>query len=119
MNTFPKLSTQAVTQYPAVLESSQPVRVLQFTDGSDQRYLVQPKPLRLWRINMNQLNEDEVQAIENFFTNQQGQYSVFTFPDPFSGRDVSSCRFAGPALITNYLDVDNASASYWVVEINA
>ena len=118
MNTFPNIASNAVTQYPAVLQSSQAVRVLEFLDGSDQRYLVQSRALRLWRINLSQLNEDETQAIESFFANQQGQYSPFVFPDPFSGTNVPNCRFAAPELVTTYADVDNASTSCWVIETN-
>jgi hypothetical protein len=118
MNIFPNIASNAVTQYPAVVQSSQAVRVLAFLDGSDQRYLLQPRTLRVWRINLSQLNEDETQALENFFANQQGQYSSFVFPDPFSATDVPNCRFAAAALITTYIDVDNAAASCWVVETN-
>jgi hypothetical protein len=118
MNTFPKLASNAVTQYPAVLQSSHAVQVLEFLDSSDQRFLLQPKSLRLWRVNLNQLNDAEILAIENFFSNQQGEYSTFIFADPFSGTDVVNCRFATPDLISTYSDVNNTSTSCWVMETN-
>lgn len=118
MNTFPTISSDAVTQYPALMESSQAVQVLAFLDGSDQRYLVPPTMLRLWRLNLSQLNEDEIVALETFFANQQGQYSPFVFPDPFSATNVPNCRFAAPGLLTTYVDVDNSSVSCWVIETN-
>ena len=118
MNTFPAISSAAVTQYPAVIQYSQPVQVLEFLDGSDQRYQSQPLPLRSWRINLAQLNEDEIQLIENFFMNQEGANTPFTFPDPFSGTAVNNCRFAEATLLTTYVDVDNASSICWVVETN-
>jgi hypothetical protein len=119
MNTFPEIASGAVTQYPASVEYSQGVQVIQFLDGADQRYLLQPKMLRLWRIDLALLTEDEIQAIESFFASQQGTYSPFVFSDPFTGANVDNCRFAAPGLLTSYLDIDNASTSCWVIETNA
>src|ERR1700761_2765254 len=118
MDTFPALTSNAVTQYPAAVQYSQGVQVLEFLDGTDQRYLVQPKMLRLWRINLTQLNEDETQQIEAFFVSQQGNYSPFIFPDPFTGVNVTNCRFAASGLLTTYVDVDNGSGFCWVIETN-
>lgn len=118
MNTFPTITSEAVTQYPAAVQYSQSVQVIEYLDGADQRYLLQPKMLRLWRINLAQLNEAEVQRIEAFFAGQQGTYSSFLFPDPFTGTLVNNCRLAAPTLLTNYVDVDNASTFCWVLETN-
>ncbi|HZS55931.1 MAG TPA: hypothetical protein VFA65_16130 [Bryobacteraceae bacterium] len=118
MNTFPAITSDAVTQYPAAIEYSQGVQVIQFLDGSDQRYLLQPRMLRMWRINLTLLNEDEIQKIESFFAAQQGMYSPFVFADPFTETNVNNCRFAAPELVTSYIDVDNASASCWVIQTN-
>jgi hypothetical protein len=118
MNTFPTISSNAVTQYPAAVQYSQGVQVIEFLDGSDQRYLLQPQMLRLWRINLTQLNEDEIQQIESFFAGQEGTYSSFIFPDPFTGTNVNNCRFAASSLATNYQDVDNSSTVCWVIETN-
>jgi hypothetical protein len=118
MNIFPAITSDAVTQYPAKIEYSQGVQVIQFLDGSDQRYLLQPRMLRMWQVNLTLLNEEEIQEIETFFAAQQGTYSPFIFPDPFSGTNVNNCRFAAPGLLTSYIDVDNASVSCWVIETN-
>lgn len=118
MVTFPAITSNAVTQYPAAVQYSQGVQVLEFIDGSDQRYLLQPQMLRLWRINLTQLKEDEIQQIETFFSSQQGSYSSFVFPDPFTGANVENCRFAASSLLTSYIDVDNGSAVCWVIETN-
>jgi hypothetical protein len=72
----------------------------------------------MWRINLAQLSEDEIQLIENFFINQQGASSSFLFPDPFTGTNVSNCRFAGSMLLTTYVDIDNSSTGCWVIETN-
>ena len=118
MNTFPTITSAAVTQYPAAVSYTQGVQVIEYLDGTDQRYLLQPKMLRLWRINLTQLNDTEVQQIEVFFAGQQGTYSPFVFPDPFTGTLVNNCRLAASTFLTSYVDVDNASAYCWVIETN-
>jgi hypothetical protein len=118
MTRFPTIASGAVTQYPAEVVQSQSVQVLEFLDGSEQRYLTQSRPMRAWRISLDQLSEDELHQLEDFFANQRGMYSSFTFPDPVGGSDVNNCRFADPELTTSYVDVNNSSVTCWVVETN-
>jgi hypothetical protein len=118
MTTFPVLSSGSVTQYPALVSSGQGAQVIRFLDSSDQRYLVQPRALRRWQIRLDLLNENEIQAFEAFFTAQSGDYSPFTFPDPFSGTMIPNCRLAEPGFVTEYVGVDVSSTSFWVIETN-
>jgi hypothetical protein len=114
--TFPLLSSGAITQYPIPLTTGQAVQIIRFLDGSDQRYLAQGKMLRSWEIRLDLLNESEIQRIEEFFTLQQGDYSRFTFADPFTGSDVPNCRLGAAGLVSDYLGVDASSTSLWVLE---
>jgi hypothetical protein len=116
MATFPVLSSSAITQYPIPLTTGQASQVIRFLDGSDQRYLVQGKMLRSWEIRLNLLNEAEIQRIEEFFILQQGDYSRFIFPDPFTGSNVPDCRLGAAGLVSDYLGVDASSTSFWVLE---
>jgi len=118
MATFPTLSTGSVSQYPMPLGAGQTVDVIRFLDGSDQRYLNQGRMLRQWLIRLDLLNDAEIQTLEAFFTAQSGDYSSFTFPDPFSGNSVPNCRFAAPELVSEYVGADISSTSFWVVETN-
>lgn len=118
MSTFPQLSSGAVTQYPTPLASGQGVMVVRFLDGSDQRCLLQGQALRQWLINLSLLNESEIQQIESFFDSQQGSYSAFSFPDPFTGTNVANCRIGSPLLQTNYLSPDITGTAFWVIETN-
>ena len=118
MNSFPKLSTQAVMQYPAPMTTGQGAQVIRFLDGSDQRYLMQGRSYRTWRIQLELLNEAEIAQLEVFFAQQSGDYSTFVFPDPFSGTTVANCRFASPEMVTTYSDIDDGSALIWVIETN-
>jgi hypothetical protein len=75
--------------------------------------------LRSWEIRLNLLTEMEIQILEAFFTSQQGEYSPFTFPDPFTGSDIPNCRLGVAGLISEYIGVDANSVSFWVLETNA
>lgn len=118
MATFPLLSTGAVTQYPTPLTQGQGAEVIRFLDGSDQRYLSQGRMLRQWQIRLDLLNETEIQQFETFFLELQGDYSIFTFPDPFTGAGVLNCRLGAPGLVSEYVGVDVSSTSFWVIETN-
>jgi hypothetical protein len=113
---FPILKSGAVTQYPLSVTAGQGVRVIRFLDGSDQRYLVRGRSLRQWQIRLDLLDEREIQRIEAFFTDVQGDYSSFNFPDPLSGTSVPNCRLAAPGLVTEYVGVDSSATSFWVIE---
>ena len=38
MSTFPLLKSGAVSQYPTTVTQAQPVQVIRFVDGTDQRF---------------------------------------------------------------------------------
>ncbi len=116
MADFPILNSGAITQYPTGLTSAQSIQVIRFLDGSDQRYSMQKRALRRWQIRLDLLNETEIQQIEAFFTDMQGDYLAFEFPDPLSGTMVPACRLAAPALVSEYLGVNNSATSFWVIE---
>lgn len=115
---FPALSSGAVVQYPASVITGQTVQVVRFLDGSDLRYLQQGRTFRSWQIKLSSLTEAEIAQIEAFFVGLQGDYSTFSFPDPFSGAVVEDCRLAAPGMASQYLGVDTVSTSLWVIETN-
>jgi hypothetical protein len=92
------------------------VQVIRFLDGSDQRYLMHKGPLRQWQIRLELLNETEIQQLEAFFTELQGDFETFDFPDPFSGSFVPLCRLGSPGLVSEYIGVDRSASSLWVME---
>jgi hypothetical protein len=118
MAIFPTLSTGAVVQYPLTWNTGQSAKVIRFLDGTDQRYVTHAKMLRSWRIQLDLLNEDEIHQLEAFFVAQQGDYSTFAFPDPYTGASVPNCRFGEAGLISEYLGVDSAATAFWVIETN-
>ena len=116
MLTFPNLSTGAVTQYPCGIANVQASEVIRFIDGTDQRYLLQPEALRQWHIRLDLLSEKEIQRLEEFFASQAGDYSPFSFPDPYSGEAVPNCRFGNPEFLGEYTSSEASATSFWVVE---
>jgi hypothetical protein len=118
MATFPVLSSGAVTQYPTTVKFSQSVQIFRFLDGSDQRFLNQGRQYRRWQIHLDQLNETEMNQLEAFFIGQQGEYSVFDFPDPISSQTVPNCRLDTAGMVIDFVGIDKGSSTLWVVEIN-
>lgn len=88
---FPRLKTGAVMQYPAQRRSTYSTRVLQFTDGSEQRFRRHPSPLRRWVVRLEMLDEEEMRSLGAFFEEQQGRMGDFAFTDPWDGAEYAHC----------------------------
>ncbi len=93
MSAFPKLKTLAVMQYPAEKRMQSSTRVLQFLDGSEQRFREFERPLRRWVISLELLDSREWSEIEAFFISMQGRTGAFSFTDPWDGTDYQNCSF--------------------------
>lgn len=116
MAQFPLLSSGAVLQYPAPLIVGRQAHIIQFVDGSDQRFAARGLRLRSWQIKLHLLNEAETAALEAFFVEVGGEYTAFAFPDPISGASVPNCVLGASTFTTEYLAVDISSTSFWVLE---
>ena len=79
MPTFPTLKTSAVAQYPATKVLRFQNQALRFLDGTEQRYRDAAGPLHRWRISLDQLDEGEMAALDEFFAASQGAYASFAF----------------------------------------
>jgi hypothetical protein len=91
MATFPTLKTGAVMQYPATAKTRYSSQLLQFVDGSEQRYRDYRAALHVWVIRLDLLDEEEMKAFEDFFIAEQGQFGSFTFVDPKDNTTYSDC----------------------------
>ncbi len=91
MATFPILKTNAVAQYPATRRLEFRNQILRFVDGGEQRYRDCASPLHQWEIRLDQLDEGEAAAIEEFFVANQGTFGTFGFTDPWDGRVYENC----------------------------
>jgi hypothetical protein len=98
MARFPRLKTNAVAQYPAARTAAYRNRALRFIDGSEQRYRDRGGPLHRWEIRLEQLDETEMAAIDEFFSANQGRFGSFAFTDPWDGREYPDCSLASDEL---------------------
>ena len=95
MPEFPRLKTNAVTQYPAARSTSFSNGVARFVDGREQRYRQSAGALRTWTIRLELLDEGEAAALEQFYTDLQGAFGTFTFTDPRDGSTHDNCSLEG------------------------
>lgn len=116
MATFPALSSGAIAQYPLPAYVALTTQVVRFLDGSDQRCIVRARPVRWWTVKLSLLNDAELAQLEEFFTEQQGAFGAFDFPDPYSGQTIPNCRLATSELTTLYAGADQGSTELTVME---
>jgi hypothetical protein len=95
MTTLPSLKTKAVAQYPASRAIRFQNQVVRFVDGNEQRYRDAAGPLHRWIIRLNELDESEMTALEDFFTTNEGRFSNFAFTDPWDGTQYANCSLEG------------------------
>lgn len=98
MATFPLLSTGAVTQYPSGATDKFATEVMQFVDGSEQRFRMLKTPQRSWSIRLGLLTDREMEAVEQFCRDVQFEFGSFTFVDPWDGTEYVDCSLDGAAI---------------------
>ena len=104
--TFPRLRTNALAQYPATRGIRFQNQVIQFVDGTAQRYRDSSGPLHEWQIQLDLLDESEMDAIDQFFADNQGAFGSFTFTDPWDGQAYANCSFVnGDLAVTSQAEL--------------
>ena len=98
MASFPTLKTSAVAQYPATKLVKFQNQVVRFVDGAEQRYRDCAGPLHQWIIRLNELDETEMAALEQFLESNRGSFGSFSFTDPWDNQVYNNCSFASDAL---------------------
>jgi hypothetical protein len=116
MATFPALKTSAVAQYPARKYVRFQNQTLRFVDGTEQRYRDAGSPLHRWDIPLNELDEGEMAALEEFFAANQGAFGNFEFTDPWDGHVYTNCSLQTDTLASTAAGEMRGSASLTVVE---
>jgi hypothetical protein len=67
-------------------------------DGSDQRYRDSAGVRPEWEIQLSQLDDSEMAAIEEFFRANQGAFGRFEFVDPWDEKVYGNCSIADDVL---------------------
>lgn len=116
MRAFPKLTTSAVTQYPAEKRMVCSTRVLRFLDGSEQRFREYERPVRRWVIRLNLLESREWSELESFFLSMQGRAGTFTFTDPWDATEYADCSLEEDQIRIGLLGEERAQLSLIIRE---
>lgn len=117
MSTFPQLKSGAIMQWPATRERHFSTDVLEFADGSEQRYRNLTGAIRRWIVRLDDLDEDELASMESFFGQEQGGFGTFSFVDPWDGTEYLECRFENPEAIAEYRAFHRGSTTLIVREL--
>ena len=116
MTHFPSLKTRAVAQYPATRKLRFQNQALRFVDGTEQRYRDSAGTLRQWEIRLDELDETEMSAMEEFFAGNQGRLGSFAFTDPWDGQAYANCSLESDELDLHVLAEMRGRTSLIVVE---
>src|ERR1700752_1701364 len=108
---FPKLRTNALAQYPATRRVQFQNQILEFVDGTAQRYRESGGPLLQWQIRLDLLDEHEMASLEQFFSDNQGSFGSFAFTDPRDSRVYTNCSLASGDLVLISLSEMNGQAT--------
>jgi len=116
MSNFPTLKTGAILQYPAQKQVRFATTVVQFVDGSEQRFREYQTPLRRWMIRLDLLDQSELQALREFFKAQAGAAESFGFTDPWDGATYANCSIEGGEMVQQLVDEMKGKTSVTVRE---
>jgi hypothetical protein len=100
---FPALKTGAVIQYPGHRQTRFSTQVIEFLDGTEQRFREYAGPLMRWVIQLDKLDAGELQEAANFFDGA-GPTSTFSFTDPWDGTVHANCVVEGNEFQAKVLD---------------
>jgi hypothetical protein len=94
MPIFPTLKSGAIAQYPASTNVQfGPTQVVEFLDGSSDRYCTGPGALRQWQVRLACLDARESAVVIDFLRRYKD--TAFSFIEPFSGETLPRCGFQG------------------------
>ncbi len=103
-------------QYPARRGSECSTTVLQFVDGSEQRFRSYQAPFRRWVIQLSQLDQSESHLLQEFFREIEGAAQNFDFTDPWDGTNYPSCSLESDSMTTVLVSEWNGETSLIIVE---
>lgn len=116
MSNFPTLKTGATLQYPAQRATEYSTDVVQFVDGSEQRFRGYQTPLHRWIIQLNLLDETELHMLREFFRTQSGAAENFSFTDPWDGTVYPNCNLDGDEMAEELSSAEQGKTTLTVVE---
>jgi hypothetical protein len=91
--------------------------VVQFIDGTEQRFPRYSAPLVRWTVSLDLLDEAELNATLLFFRAQRGMSGTFSFTDPASGTVYPGCTFVSDSMQTS-MDVSGRCTTTVAIQQN-
>ena len=120
MRVSPTLATNAMVQYPLTLVNSYVVRVIQFLDDSEQRFVVRG-PLFGATLEFHGLNGADLSVLREFFYEMRGGYVdaalVNTFSIKLAGITYNYCIFDTDDFAVQTDRAENSSVSLKVMQV--
>jgi hypothetical protein len=116
MPAFPTLRTGAVLQYPATRTIEYSSDIVQFMDGSEQRFRISPAPCHRWSVTLALLDEIEIQQIRSFIAQLNGASGTFGFTDPWDGILYPSCSIEGDSVADSLAGPYDGRTSFTIRE---
>lgn len=104
-------------QWPATRGMYFSTDVLEFADGSEQRFRNFSQYIRRWVVQLDELDEDDLTLIEAFYGQQQGQVGTFSFVDPWDGTMHAECQFDNSEVLAEYRSILGGSAHLIIREL--
>lgn len=114
MSAFPKLSTNALAQYPLERALEYSTVINRFVGGREQRFSEFNDPIRRWVVRLEKLNSAELGVFEDFFAAHDGTYGSFSFTDPFDDVDYPDCSFEDNDFVAMYVEEERAELTLTV-----
>jgi hypothetical protein len=87
---FPRLSTNAIAQYPFRHAVEFDTFRHRFLDRSEQRFRQRRVAARHWQVDLALLTQEETGRLRDFFSAMNGQLNEFLFTDPWTGQQYVS-----------------------------
>ena len=104
MSNFPALKTGVLSQYPVQRTIRFSTDIVQFVDGSEQRFRNFEAPLREWTLSYDLLDEPELQSLRDFFRTLGGSAGNFAFTDPWDPAQHPDCSIAQDEMLEERIE---------------
>lgn len=91
--------------------------IIQFVDGSEQRYRNFSGALLRWAIRLANLDEDELGRIEAFYAQEQGEFGTFSFTDPWDGTEYPECQFENEEILAEFLEFQDGRTNLRIRQV--
>lgn len=117
MASIPSLQSGSTVQYPLTTTRTYSTKVIQFIDGTEQRFAQTSKGRTRWTVSLRDLTASEVEDWGLFAAQSTVANQEFVFQDPVTGETHTKCRLSADPISIEHLDEQRAQLSLTVIEV--